>query len=138
MILLLRIATIINKYKSDKIVAPIVFIEEPELNLHPSLQSKLLDLFESMNKYHDVKFIIETHSEYLIRKSQVIVANSNYKDQSDVDDNVQFKVYYFLENKAPYSMGYMPSGRFIEKFGDGFFDEAGKWHMELIKNERGL
>ena len=137
MTLILQMATIISKY-SGNTEGCLVMVEEPELNLHPKLQSLLVDLFMSINQEYKIRFIIETHSEYIIRKTQVLVANSNYKDQSDVDDNVKFKVYYFPENNPPYSMGYMPSGRFIEKFEDGFFDEAGKWHMELIKKERGL
>lgn len=48
--------------KSDYII-----IDEPEIHLHPSLQSKLADFFLSMIMCGK-KIIIETHSEYLIQK----------------------------------------------------------------------
>ena len=137
MTLILQLATIIRKYKGQ-LEGCIVIIEEPELNMHPKLQSKLADLFDYINKTYGIRFIIETHSEYLIRRTQVIVANVNYKDQKDVDENNKFKVYYFPKKELPYSMGYTQNGRFIEKFEEGFFDEAGKWHLEIIKKERGL
>lgn len=137
MTLLFQLATIIRKYKGQT-EGCIVLIEEPELNMHPKLQSKLADLFSYINKTYGIRFIVETHSEYLIRRTQVIVANVNYKDQKDVDGNNGFSVYYFPKKEVPYSMGYTQNGRFIEKFEDGFFDEAGKWHLEIIKKERGL
>lgn len=137
MTLILQLATIIRKYKGQT-EGCIVMIEEPELNMHPMLQSKLADLFEYINKSYGIRFIIETHSEYLIRRTQVIVARGNYIDQKEVDDNNIFRVYYFPKKELPYSMEYTQNGRFIEKFEEGFFDEAGKWHLELIKKERGL
>lgn len=96
MILLLRLATIIHIAKSNKSATTTVVIEEPEQNLHPKMQSLLADLLQSIatsNEYK-VNFIIETHSEYLIRKSQVLVANSNYADDKDIEENCPFTVYY--------------------------------------------
>ena len=55
-----------------------------------------------------------------------------YKDQKDVDENNKFKVYYFPKKGLPYDMGYTQNGRFIEKFEDGFFDEAGKSELILL------
>ena len=135
MTLILQLATIIRKYKGQT-EGCIVMIEEPELNMHPILQSILAQLFEYINKTYGIRFIIETHSEYLIRKTQVIVANVNYKDQKDVDDNNKFRVYYFPKKDLPYSMGYTQNGRFIEKFDSGFFDVASENSLNLSKLER--
>jgi predicted ATPase len=135
MTLILQLATIIRKYKGQ-LEGCIVTIEEPELNMHPKLQSKLADLFEYINETYGIRFIIETHSEYLIRKTQVIVANVNYKDQKDVDGNNKFKVYYFPKKDLPYSMGYTQNGRFIEKFDSGFFDVSSENSLNLSRIER--
>ena len=131
MILLLRIATIINKYKSDKITAPIVFIEEPELNLHPDLQSKLAELLEYVNKKIKIKFIVETHSEYLIRKSQVLVAQKDYKDEKDLSNNI-FSTFYFKSDGMPYQMIYRTDGKFSNEFETGFFDETNNLIFEIL------
>lgn len=138
MILLLRFATIIHIAKSNRSVATTVVIEEPEQNLHPKMQSLLADLLESIatsNEYK-VNFIIETHSEYLIRKSQVLVANANFIDDKDIEENSPFTVYYLpADAGAPYQMHYKITGGFVEKFGTGFFDAATESDMVIIRKE---
>lgn len=138
MMLLLRLATIMRRAKSNKSVATTVVIEEPEQNLHPKMQSLLADLFQSIatsNEYK-INFIIETHSEYLIRKSQVLVANANYVDGKDVEENCPFKVYYLPSDAGePYQMHYKVTGGFVEKFGTGFFDAATESDMIVIRKE---
>jgi predicted ATPase len=137
MILLLRLATFIGNKKSmprGKDVT--IMVEEPELNLHPKLQSNLIDLFVYLNKKYGFKFIIETHSEYLVRKSQVIVGDQNYKTIDELKKNNPFKVYYFPENGNPYEMEYTLSGLFENDFDTGFFDEATKHQLKLLQNKR--
>ncbi len=43
-----------------------IAIEQPELHLHPKLQSELADIFILMNKQRRNKYLIETHSEHLL------------------------------------------------------------------------
>ncbi len=131
MTLILQLATIIRKYKGQT-DGCIVMIEEPELNMHPKLQSKLADLFYEINEKYGIRFIVETHSEYLIRKTQVIVANQNYIDQKDVDENNEFRVYYFPTKEIPYDMRFRADGKFINEFESGFFDIAGNLAFEVF------
>lgn len=147
MILLLRLATILRFYTPQNIVTfedgddlyiPTIIIEEPEQNLHPKVQSLLADLLLYLNKEYRCKFIIETHSEYLIRKTQVLVAEADYADEKDLVENNPFKVYYFPCEDIPYMMQYTRSGRFANKFGEGFFDEAGKSNLITLRKEKGL
>ncbi len=149
MILLLRMATIIRKYHltfkhpNEKIhpTCPRIVIEEPEQNLHPAMQSKLAELFLYLNKKYNCKFLIETHSEYLIRKTQVIVAQQNYEDEEALKGDNSFKVYYFNseEGEQPcYEMEYSISGAFKNQFGTGFFDEAAESDMVIIRKEHEL
>lgn len=126
-ILLLRIVTLIRKYKGQQLT---ILLEEPEQNLHPAMQSKLADLLYSLNKDFGVRFVVETHSEYLIRKTQVIVAglskSANYME-------MPFKVIYLPDNgDNPYDMLYRPDGKFNKEFGSGFFDEAAKLAFKIF------
>lgn len=126
-ILLLRIATLIRKYKGQQLT---VLLEEPEQNLHPAMQSKIADLINYVNIEFGLKFIIETHSEYLIRKTQVIVAELN-KSVNRVA--IPFKVIYLPDNdELPYDMQYRPDGKFSKEFGAGFFDEAAKLAFKIF------
>ena len=143
--LLVRIASIIKKYDRDNShrsimdtpQVPIVLVEEPEQNMHPSWQSILTEMFYDVYNSYGVRFIIETHSEYLIRKTQVLVANKNYEGEKVMMENNPFKVYFFESDpmKKPRNMEYEISGAFKEKFGPGFFDEASKSDMTIIRKE---
>ena len=145
MVLLFRLAITLPKVaksskKSKRIYlgdALTIIIEEPEQNLHPMLQSKLADLFYELNDMYGLRFIIETHSEYLIRETQVLVGNRFNKSSNDkfISEN-PFKVFYFPADGAPYDMGYTSSGLFREKFGDGFINEAGRLHMTVLKSSK--
>lgn len=140
MVLLFRLAITLPKKelpknaKKNSRFGKTIIIEEPEQNLHPMLQSKLADLFYELNTKYGFRFIIETHSEYLVRRSQIIVSNNNYSSQEELDRRNPFKVYYFPSEDVPYDMVYTPSGMFENKFGEGFINEAGKLHMELLRN----
>lgn len=134
-ILLLRIATLIHNFKGQQLT---ILLEEPEQNLHPKLQSQLANLVYNVNKEFGVRFVIETHSEYLIRKTQVIVADNNYGNEHELKTNNPFRVYYLPYDDAPYEMDYALSGRFINKFGEGFFDEAGKSNLITLRKEKEL
>ena len=61
----------------------ILIIEEPEANLHPDLQSKLADILHlAVKEFPKKTFIIETHSEYLIRKLQYLTAKKELISRS--------------------------------------------------------
>lgn len=80
--------TIITKEGNKK-----VFIfEEPEANLHPKFQSQLADMFIDAAKTFDIQFIIETHSEYLIRKLQYLIAKAAALPEPQVKDADRDKI----------------------------------------------
>ncbi|MCQ2323321.1 MAG: AAA family ATPase [Paludibacteraceae bacterium] len=110
-----------------------IIIEEPEQNLHPALQSKLADLFLCISKTFRCHVIVETHSEYMIRRTQAMIATGEISY-----DNNPFKVYYFPQGGLPYDMGYQESGMFENKFDEGFFDEAESMNYEVFQRSRQL
>ncbi|MBV6655552.1 MAG: AAA family ATPase, partial [Mameliella sp.] len=110
----------------------IFFIEEPESNLHPALQSKLADFFYDAYKVFKAQFVLESHSEYLVRKLQYLVARGKMKS----DDTI---IHYLYDPDAiPEGEQQMkkiriePDGSLSESFGRGFFDEADLLAMDLF------
>ena len=133
MVLLFRLAITLPLQGINDVInygKKVVIIEEPEQNLHPMLQSKLADLFYELSQHFNYNFIIETHSEYLIRKTQVIV--SKHFNTDEKIKNNPFKVYYFPAEGVPYEVKYRPNGRFENEFGKGFFDEAANLTFKLF------
>lgn len=118
----------------DYLTRTTICIEEPETNLHPAVQSRLADVFKMATEEYPVNFILETHSEYLIRRSQVLVAEAKYNDEQELANKCPFKVYYLPEagTGKPYDMEYQTNGKFAKRFGKGFCDVAGNLMLDLL------
>ncbi|MBP3737769.1 MAG: AAA family ATPase [Muribaculaceae bacterium] len=119
-----------KKYKIHK--DRLLIIEEPEIHLHPKYQSLLADMFLEAYEKYNIHFIVETHSEYLIRKTQVLVAEANYADDKELKEKNPFMVYFMPDNGKPYEMVYRTDGCFENDFGNGFFDEAEKLAFRIL------
>ena len=110
----------------------ILLIEEPESNLHPALQSKLADFFVDAITKFDVKILVETHSEYFIRKLQYLTLKKGIKPEDSI-------IYYFYppddvpkNEKQIKEIKIKEDGTLSDKFGSGFFDEADNIAIELF------
>lgn len=133
-ILLLRIATLIRKYKGQQLT---VLLEEPEQNLHPVLQSKLADLIFEVNKNFGLRFVIETHSEYLVRHSQVIAASQMYEEGIALSEvNESIKVLYISQERGVVDMLFSNNAKFQDSFDEGFFDQAARESLTISRLER--
>ena len=137
-ILLLRIATLIRKFKGQQLT---ILLEEPEQNLHPKLQSKLADLVYYLvyenNKEFDLRFVIETHSEYLVRHFQVIAARQLYEKNEPLDIiNSNMKVYYLSQERGIVDMLFNDNAKFKDSFDEGFFDQATRESLTISRLER--
>ena len=126
----LILAVVQQKERADTL-----FIEEPETNLHPNLQAKLANLLLDAIRRRDEnenrgQVIVETHSEYLVRRLQYLVARKDV-DAEDV------LIYYI--GTDPDSEDYIRQieidayGQLSEPFGSGFFDQATDLMVDLFK-----
>lgn len=52
----------------------IILLEQPEIHLHPSIQSELADAILSIAELRNLQVIVESHSEYFLRRLQRRVA----------------------------------------------------------------
>lgn len=111
-----------------------IIIEEPEANLHPNLQSKLADVFVTTLKFYpDLKFIIETHSEYFIRKLQFLTANKEITADSSVIYYFNADRYVTYQEPKVKKIEIRNNGNLSDTFGPGFYDETTRLQFDLMK-----
>ena len=108
-----------------------IILEQPELHLHPKVQTRLADFFVSMNALGR-QCIIETHSEYLINRLRLIVAKS--EDTQASDDTM---IYFVEKDKETGASTYRkitinPYGK-IDHWPEGFFDEGEDLSSQIVE-----
>ena len=112
-----------------------VALEEPECHLHPSLQSRFADLIVDANKRYGIHFLIESHSEYFIRKLQLLVS------QDKIESKDISLLYMNPKNRPSFmplitDIGLDTNGTLKNEFGSGFFDESIRLSRELFKPKK--
>jgi predicted ATPase len=121
----------INNFSAED--KQMLVFEEPESNLHPSLQSLLADLFVDIITKYDMRLIIETHSEYFIRKLQFLVAKKKVENSSI---SLNYFDISYPKNSPVISFKKIPiskDGILEDEFGPGFFDEANNLSINLFQ-----
>lgn len=109
----------------------LIIVEEPETHIHPKAQAKLADLFVGCVNDDNKRFIIETHSIFLVTQLQILVASGQISEK-DV------KVYFFDQDEEGSKIKDMvlaKNGQFEEEWPSGFFDihyQLGKKLFELM------
>ncbi len=144
--ILLRIAEYIEQYDRNRIkfsnvskeYPPLILIEEPEANLHPAFQSLLADMFHDVMTIHFIRLIIETHSEYLIRKLKLLRA----KKEIAADETVIYYLDSWLDplEENPHraeKIEILENGTLSKPFGKGFFDATDEIEMDLYRLNKG-
>ena len=111
----------------------ILFIEEPEANLHPAFQSKLADLFVDASEKFNIQFIIETHSEYIVKKLQFLTANKDISTEDTVIYYFHHPDHFSEKESQIKKIRINETGGLSDNFGRGFLDEGINITFDLIK-----
>ncbi|MGA1977919.1 MAG: AAA family ATPase [Bacteroidales bacterium] len=143
--IILMIAKIANqnngvhyKLKLESAIPSILILEQPEASLHPAFQSKLAELIYDAATKFNIQFIIETHSEYLIRKIQYLTAKGDMTPRDSI-------IYYFDKHDSTgqpkgelqiKKIKILDDGSLSEELGPGFFDEEYSLALGLVNIRR--
>ncbi len=98
----------------------ILCFEEPESNLHPNFQAQLANIFMDTVNLADnfnSQYIIETHSEYFIRRFQVLIAKKELSPEKII-------IHYFDPEGDVYPIIIDENGSLSRPFGEGFYDSS--------------
>ena len=123
--LLIYITLEIADGKEDKYI----IIEEPEANLHPNRQVELVDMLIDYQKEFGVKFILETHSENILRRYQILIAKG---ELSSEDLNIVF----FRGKGQSEDIKINDSGLITVPFGEDFYNKSTNQKLELMEHLR--
>jgi predicted ATPase len=94
-----------------------IAISQPEIHLHPSAQSLLGDYFLRNLMDSEKRYIIETHSEYLINKFRVLIAKGDLK----ADDVSAYYLRKTSDRSECFRVAFTKDGK-IEGAPKDFFD----------------
>ena len=100
----------------------IVCVEQPEIHLHPRLQAEIADLMiDTSRGVRGKQWIVETHSELLMRRLQRRVAEGIIEP---ADISVLYVDPGGFDGSEIHSIKLDEDGNFIDDWPDGFFEEG--------------
>jgi len=98
----------------------ILVFEQPELHLHPKIQSRLCDFFVAMAASNR-QSIIETHSEYLINRLRLRIAQTRVAAIEEISS-----VYFIVKSKGQSVIKNVEINKYgaVLDWPDDFFDQS--------------
>ncbi len=105
-----------------------ILIEQPEVHLHPTLQAKFIETLLSIGSKNT--YFIETHSEHIIRKLQVLVKNKEFNIKPD-----DITIHYFKREQLKFKITehkISNDGKLIPAFPSGFYDTSYSLVKQLL------
>jgi predicted ATPase len=104
-----------------------IFFENPENGLYPGVQSMLADLFVDLIR-EGVCIFVETHSEYIIRRMQFLIANTSKNKFKNLPKITPEQVtIYQVDNISEGDViqtNFITNGKITNDFTTGFLDEG--------------
>lgn len=116
----LQIPIIFEAFLAEQEGGSTFIIEQPEVHLHPKLHAKFIETLVMLGPSNN--YIIETHSEHLVRMLQVLVKNRvNELEHNDVN------IWYFTRmvekfKISPHQLN--SAGEMVNSFPSGFYDTS--------------
>jgi predicted ATPase len=98
-----------------------ILLEQPEIHLHPSVQSGLADIFIDVAKNHSVQIIFESHSEHLLRRLQRRIAEEEIASS----------------DASLYFCNILDSGSSIQELSLTEYGEIANWPQDFFGDEIG-
>ena len=68
----------------------LIILEQPELHLHPNVQTQLADFFLELSVERNIQFLIESHSERLMQRLQQLMVEKPGKLATLKDNDLRF------------------------------------------------
>ena len=136
--------------RANNIQDSIMLVVEPEAHLHPNFQSLLADMFVDASKRFKIKFIIESHSEYLLKKLQYLTIKGDVKHGEDISEFNDKREFIEKQTYGDVIINYFEKNNkknctvvnqiFIDKYGnlsdnlgEGFTDHTPKLMMDILR-----
>jgi len=122
----MQIPVIFKAIVAEQNGGEIILIEQPEVHIHPFLQSKFIETLVKIGNKNT--YFIETHSPDIIRKLQVMV-KQNELPSKDVS------IHYFKrgeDRSIVQNHTITENGRLNPKFPEGFYDTAFNLSRQLL------
>ncbi|MNQ82222.1 recombination protein F [compost metagenome] len=118
-----------------------LIIEQPELHLHPKAQVAFATFMTAAMKT-GIKFVIETHSEHILKGLQLQISSTSAREAQNISDNDSIslthdkvKIYYFNRDDSTKEMKLNKWGEIEGGWPDGFFDESYNISSQIVKNK---
>lgn len=123
-------AVIISAYKlqKNKIMVPVIMIENPEAHLHPSGQTKL-GKFLALAASCGVQIIAETHSDHFLNGVRLAAKEKNIAFKDIVIQYIKYNVEEKTSENIPI---YVDEYGMLDEWPEGFFDQNEKNLLELL------
>ena len=104
-----------------------LFVEQPEIHLHPSAQGVVAELLVETSKRRQV--IVETHSEHLINRARIMIARGDISAEHVIINYVDRDRSGSYIKRIPLNA----NGDFEAEWPQGFFDERYHDTVQLMR-----
>ncbi len=97
----------------------VLLLEQPEIHLHPAVQAGLADVFIDAIKFRKIQIVLESHSEYLLKRLLRRIA-----EEALDSENVKLYFCEFREERSHLLPLEVDAFGFVKNWPQGFFGDS--------------